>query len=73
MPHIAYMTLMHGFLFFSFLTMCATVVINLAVSALDRRGARERGDLLDRRCRWIFPLAYFGLISAVTTIAFAIS
>lgn len=73
MPHIAYMTLMHGFLFFSFLTMCATVVINLVVGALDMRGARERGDLLDRRCRWIFPLAYFGLIGAATAIAFGIS
>jgi hypothetical protein len=36
------MTLMHGFLFFSFLTMCATVVINLAVGALVAGSFRSR-------------------------------
>ena len=61
MPHISYVTLMHGFLSFSFLTMCATVVVNLAVGALDRRGKSEIGDRVDHRCRWLFPLAYFGL------------
>ena len=32
LPHISYMTLMHGFLNLSFLIMCATVVINLVVN-----------------------------------------
>jgi len=61
MPHISYVTLMHGFLNFSFLTMCATVVINLVVSAADKRGEIELGDRIDSRCRWGFPLAYFGV------------
>jgi hypothetical protein len=65
LPHIAYFTLMHGFLGFSFVTMCATVVINLAVGTLDKRGEITRGDRVDRYCRWIFPLFYFGLIFAM--------
>jgi hypothetical protein len=72
MPRISYVTLMHGFLTLSFLTMCATVVMNLVVGALDQRGERELGDLVDRRCRWIFPLSYFGLllVSAGATLVF---
>jgi hypothetical protein len=62
LPRISYFTLMHAFLNLSFLTMCATVVVNLAVGALDKRGRYELGDRIDHRCRWIFPLAYFGLI-----------
>lgn len=62
MPHIAYITLMHGFLTLSFLTMCATVVINLVVNTLDKRGKSEIGDRIDLRCRWGFPFAYFGMI-----------
>jgi hypothetical protein len=62
LPHISYFTLMHGFLNLSFLTMCATVVINLVVGTLDKRGKSELGDRVDRRCRWAFPLAYFGLL-----------
>jgi hypothetical protein len=62
LPHISYVTLMHGFLNLSFLTMCATVVVNLVVGNLDQRGKGEVGDRIDRRCRWGFPLAYFGLM-----------
>jgi hypothetical protein len=62
LPRISYVTLMHGFLNLSFLTMCATVVINLVVGAMDKRGKVELGDRINRRCRWGFPLAYFGLL-----------
>ena len=61
LPHIAYVTLMHGFLNVSFIAMCSTVLINLLVGSFDKRGQHEVGDLIDRRCRWIFPLTYFGL------------
>jgi hypothetical protein len=61
LPNISYMTLMNGFLNLSFIIMCATVVINLWVAALDRKGSSAAGDRLDRNCRWIFPLTYFGL------------
>jgi hypothetical protein len=70
MPHISYVTLMHGFLNLSFVTMCATVVINLVVGALDQRGKRELGDRIDHRCRWVFPLAYFGLILVMIGMTF---
>ncbi len=69
LPRISYFTLMHGFVNLSFVTMCATVVINLVVGALDRKGAREAGDGLDRRCRWIFPITYFGLIVVTLSVA----
>ena len=72
LPRISYVTLIHGFLFLSFLTLCATVVINLVVSELDKRGRQELGDRIDRRCRWIFPLAYFGLILVMFGVATAL-
>ncbi len=68
-PNVSYFTLMNGFLNLSFLIMCASVVVNLYVAALDRRG-HERGDRIDRRCRWLFPLAYFGLNAAMVAVVF---
>jgi hypothetical protein len=70
LPRISYVTLMHGFLTLSFLTMCATVVINVLVGTLDQRGKFELGDRVDRRCRWIFPFTYFGLILLMVGAAF---
>jgi hypothetical protein len=69
MPRIAYVTFMHGFLNVSFLTMSGTVVISLVVGALDKQGKFEIGDRIDRRCRWMFPLAYFGAILAMLAAA----
>ena len=65
LPHISYMTLMNGFLNMSFFVMCATVPVNLRVGSLDRRGETAAGDRIDRRCRWIFPLIYLGLLAFV--------
>jgi hypothetical protein len=70
LPRISYVTLMHGFLNLSFLTMCATVVISLVVGTLDKRGKVELGDRIDRRCRWGFPLAYFGLLLVMLGVTF---
>lgn len=61
LPSISYTTLIHVFLFISFVTMASSVGINLVVARLDRRGNSEQGDRLDRRCRVFFPLSYFGL------------
>ncbi len=69
LPRISYVTLMHGFLNISFLTMCATVVVNLVVAAHDRRGDHERGNQIDRRCRWLFPLVYIGWNLVVWAVA----
>ncbi len=58
LPKISDSTMIHGFLNISFIMMCSTVVINLMVGALDRRGKSEYGDRLDRISRWAFPMGY---------------
>ena len=70
LPRIAYFTLTNAFLNISFFIMCATVIVNLRVGNLDRQGLFEEGDRLDRRCRWMFPMIYFGLILVAIWIAF---
>jgi hypothetical protein len=65
LPRISYMTLMNGFLNMSFFIVCASVVVSLWVGWLDRHGQTARGDLIDRRCRWVFPLVYLGLLLVV--------
>lgn len=68
-PNVSYYTLMNEFLNVSMLIMCATVVVNLYVAYADRCG-EERGDRIDRHCRWVFPLVYFGLNAAAVVVAF---
>lgn len=58
LPKISYTTVLMSFVHVSFLTMSASVLINLRVAALDRSGRFVEGDRLDRRCRFIFPLVY---------------
>lgn len=50
---------MNAFVSISFLLMSATAGVNLLVCLYDRHGHFEKGDLIDRRCRWIFPIAHF--------------
>lgn len=70
LPQIAYMTVMHGFLNLSLIIMCATVVINLWVDKMDQAGKPEAGNRVDRRCRSLFPVTYFGLNLVMIAIAF---
>jgi len=72
LPKIAYVNWMNAFLNFSFLIMVGTILINLAVGALEQQGRSELAHLVDRRCRWIFPLVYFGLILFLFAVAFLI-
>ncbi len=65
LPRISYLTLMNGFLNLSFFVMCASVVVSLWVGWLDRHGQTAAGDRIDRWCRWIFPVTYFGLLLIV--------
>jgi len=69
LPNISYFTLIHGFLNFSYLTMCATVVINLIVGSLDKSGDTRPGDRVDRICRWAFPLVYFVMLIIMFVVA----
>ena len=72
LPQIAYVTLIHAFVSFSFLTMCATVPASLMVGACNRTGNSARGERMDRICRRAFPLAYTVLISTAVVIAFTV-
>ena len=58
LPRISYINLMNLFRNISFLTICASVIVNLRVSHFDRQRKAEEGDRLDHRCRWIFPKIY---------------
>ncbi|MEH6592420.1 MAG: hypothetical protein V7746_19295 [Halioglobus sp.] len=71
LPRIDYFTLMSTFLYLSFLSIAAGVVINLSVARLDRLGREEEGNKLDRRCRWLFPAVYLGL-NAIGTVYFLV-
>lgn len=70
LPRISYFTLIHTFLGVSFLTMCATVLVNLAVAIADRKGKSQLGLRIDRVSRWAFPLAYFGVIWLTLAVEF---
>ncbi len=62
MPHISYVTFINAFVSLSFLLMSATAGINLVVCLCDRHGHFEKGDRIDRRSRWIFPITHVSLI-----------
>lgn len=69
LPQIAYPTLMHAFLYLSFLVMCSTVVVNLVVGAMDKRQDFAKGDRIDYACRWIFPVGYLGILVTLGLLA----
>lgn len=58
LPQISYFTLIHSYVNIIFLVMCGTIVINLIVGALDKKGDTEASNRLDRICRWAFPAGY---------------
>ena len=62
LPHIPYFTLMSTFLYINYLLLFGSVIINLVVGWLDRSDRRALGNRIDYRCRWIFPISYFGSI-----------
>lgn len=71
LPTIAYFTLMDGFVYSTYFVVAATIAVNLRVDHLNRTGRQEVGDRLDERCRWIFPLAFFGGNGAIAFAFFA--
>jgi hypothetical protein len=70
LPRISYFTIMSSFMYVSYLTLAATVIVNLRVAALDRRGDTTKGNRLDRTCRWLFPAAYLGALGLVVAYYF---
>ena len=70
MPHISYVTFINSFVSLSFLLMSATAAINLVVCLCDRHGHLEKGDVIDRRCRWMFPVTHVSLVLIAYLILF---
>jgi hypothetical protein len=65
LPKISYITVLMSFMIISFLTMCASVYVNLRVAAYDKSGQSALGDRMDQRCRYIFPLVYLSAVILV--------
>lgn len=61
LPKIAYFTMMSGFVYTAYLTMTASILANIAVDLLNRRGRVVAADRLDETSRWAFPSAFLGL------------
>ena len=61
MPGIAYFTLMSAFLLSTYFVLALGVIVNLVVARLDQSGRRLLGDRLDRTCRWLVPVTFFGV------------
>ncbi|TWT55912.1 ligand-gated ion channel [Allorhodopirellula solitaria] len=68
-PNVSIVTMMNAFLNLSLLIMCAPVFISLYVGTVDRSG-HKRGDRIDRRCRWLFPLTYIALNAVILLVSF---
>ena len=64
-PHVAYFTLMQGFLMMSFLIMAATVVVNVLVGMANAAGDEARALRIDKRSRWLFPVLWIALVPAL--------
>lgn len=72
LPTIAYLTLMDGFLFSTYLFVAASIAINLRVDHLNRTGRQKIGDDLDEKCRWIFPISFVTINAILTALAFSL-
>lgn len=66
MPHISYVTFINAFISLGFILMGATAAVNLLVCQYERNGNQALGELIDRRSRWGFPVAY----AVLTLLAF---
>ncbi len=67
LPQISYFILIDGFIYTAYLTMAVTIVSNIVVDRLNRRGASATADRFDQIARWAFPAGFFvlNLISAL--------
>ncbi len=54
-PEVSYLTLIDAFIISTFLILSAGVVV---VVYIEKLVDEERVSIIDRRCRWAFPLAY---------------
>ena len=70
LPKISYVTVLGVFMIISFVTMCASVAVNLRVWVLDNRGLVAEGDRLDKRSRYLFPMVYVSLVVIAGSIVY---
>ena len=62
-PRVSYLTILDKFILLSVVMIASTLVVSVTVDGLKSRG--RDGDAVDRICRWVFPLAYYGTIAFV--------
>jgi hypothetical protein len=70
LPEVSYLTLADLVFVASYLAIALALVESLVSNGLARRDAVERALRLDRRCRWLFPLAFAVLIAASVLVSF---
>jgi len=64
LPRVSYLTVADLVMTVSIITIAATMVVSVFVDRIDFEN--QAGKLrVDRACRWIFPLAYLGLLAIV--------
>lgn len=64
LPRVSYLTVADLVMTVSIITIAATMVVSVFVDRIDfeNQAAKLR---VDRACRWVFPLAYLGMLSLV--------
>ena len=64
LPKVAYLTLMDKLMITSFILIALTALENMVAVLMNERNPAG-ADKLDRRSRWVFPLAYVATIATV--------
>jgi hypothetical protein len=67
-PKLPYLTCLDKFVLFSSLLVFLTLIQAIITSKLTKRGDLELARVIDRHCRWVFPLAF--LLVVVTSLLF---
>jgi Neurotransmitter-gated ion-channel ligand binding domain/Neurotransmitter-gated ion-channel transmembrane region len=65
LPRISYMTLMDAFIFACYTAIFLSLVVDVRVWWLHRRGADRAAQRTDRVCRWAFPVGFGGLCAVL--------
>ena len=61
LPSVDYFTLINGFVYVGYITMAASIVSNIWLDRLNRRGAKAAANRLNRVFRWAYPTNFFAL------------
>jgi len=64
LPKVAYLTLMDKLMITSFILIALTALENMVAVSMNERNP-DVAEKLDRRSRWVFPLAYVATIATV--------